>query len=69
MLKEHQLPQFFINFRIDMVIFVNPHEVIARTNAFLAFPSVWNGIELEGNVENEMSIFTNGKGFGFTRDP
>ncbi len=53
MLKAHQLPHFFIDSRIDMTSFVNPHKVIAKRNAFSAFPSVWNGVKLEGKVENE----------------
>jgi hypothetical protein len=51
--KHINSPIFFIDSRIDMVGFVNPHKVIARRNAFSAFPIVWNGVELEGRVKNE----------------
>jgi hypothetical protein len=33
------IPPFLINYRFDMVDFVNPHKVVARKNAFSAFPS------------------------------
>jgi hypothetical protein len=55
-----------------MAIFVNLHKVITRRNAFSSFPSVWNGVQLEGGVENEelKSQFTQvERGFGFTKDP
>jgi hypothetical protein len=31
---------------------VNPHKVVAKWNAFSAFPSAQNGIELEGGAES-----------------
>ncbi len=46
-------PPLFINSRVDMASFVKPHKVIAKRNAFSAFPSVWNGVELEGGIESE----------------
>jgi hypothetical protein len=62
LLKAHQLPHFFIDSRIDMVGFMNPHKVIARRNAFSAFPSVWNGVGGQGRKWRiEMWIFTSGK--------
>jgi len=36
-----------------MASFVNPHKVVVKRNAFSAFPSAQNGIELEGGVESE----------------
>jgi hypothetical protein len=33
-------PPLFINFRVDMAGFVKPHKMIAKRNAFSAFPSV-----------------------------
>jgi hypothetical protein len=72
LLKAHQLPHFFINSRIDMASFVNLHNVIARRNAISTFPSVWNGVELEGGVENEelkCQFSQVERGFGFTKDP
>jgi hypothetical protein len=45
--------QFFTNFKVDMVGFVNFHKVIARRNAFLAFPSAQNGGELKSGVKSE----------------
>ncbi len=65
-------PHFFINSRIDMASFVNGHKVIARRNAISTFPSVWNGVELEGGVENEelkCQFSQVERGFGFTKDP
>jgi len=46
-------PLFFTNSKIDMASLVNPHEVVVKKNAFSAFPSAQNGIELEGGVESE----------------
>ncbi len=46
-------PLFFTNSKIDMASFVNPHKVVVKTNAFSAFPSAQNGIELKGGVESE----------------
>jgi hypothetical protein len=40
------------NSRVDMVDFVNAHKMIAKS-AFLTFSSAWNGVELEGEVENK----------------
>jgi hypothetical protein len=36
-----------------MAGFVKPHKVIAKRNAFLGFPSVWNVVDLEGGIESE----------------
>jgi hypothetical protein len=36
-----------------MAGFVKPHKMIAKRNAFSAFPSVWNGVELEDGIESE----------------
>jgi hypothetical protein len=55
-----------------MASFVNGHKVIARRNAISTFPSVWNGVELEGGVENEelkCQFSQVERGFGFTKDP
>jgi hypothetical protein len=43
---------FFTNSIVDMASFVNIHEVIPR-NAFLAFPSAQNEVELEGGAKSE----------------
>jgi len=32
-------PPFLTNFRVDMVGFMNPHKVVVRRSAFLAFPN------------------------------
>ncbi len=65
-------PSFFINFKIDMVNFMNLYKVVTRRSAF-SNPSKcmkrrWIGRHgKKWRVENR--IFTSGKGFGFTRDP
>ncbi len=38
-----------------MASFVNPHKVVAKRNAFSAFPNAQNGIELEGGAKSEGS--------------
>jgi len=38
---------------VDMVGFVDPHKVVARRSAFLAFPNAQNGGESIGGVESE----------------
>jgi hypothetical protein len=48
-------PLFFTNSIIDMASFVNPHKVVAKRNAFSAFPNAQNGIELEGGAKSEGS--------------
>jgi hypothetical protein len=58
---------FFTNSIVDMASFVNSHKVIAR-NAFSAFPSAQNEVELKGGAESEELIFTSGKGFEFTKN-
>jgi hypothetical protein len=45
-------PPFLTNSKVDMVNFVNARKVVARS-AFLPFYSVWNGVDLEGEVQNE----------------
>jgi hypothetical protein len=40
-------PSFLTNSKVDMIRFVNPYKMLARS-AFLAFLSAWNGGELEG---------------------
>jgi len=40
-------PSFFTNFRVDMVGFVNPHNVIARS-AFSTFPRAQHEGESKG---------------------
>jgi hypothetical protein len=45
--------QFFTNFKVDMVGFVNFHKVIARKNTFSAFPSAQNGGEFKSGAESE----------------
>jgi hypothetical protein len=32
-------PPFLTNFRVDMVGFMDPHKVVVRRSAFLAFPN------------------------------
>jgi hypothetical protein len=44
---------FLTNFRVDMVRFVNPHNLVARRSAFSTFPSAQNEDESKGGVENE----------------
>jgi len=46
-------PPHLINSWIDMVNFVNSHKVVvvARKNAFSAFPSAWNEDELEDETK------------------
>ncbi len=44
---------FFINCRIDMADFVNPHKVVVQRNAFSAFPNTWNEAESKGGAESE----------------
>ncbi len=44
---------FLTNSKVDMVGFVDLHKVVARKNAFSAFPSEWNGVELEGGAKSE----------------
>jgi hypothetical protein len=36
-----------------MVGFMDPHKVVVRRSAFLAFPNAWNEGELKGGVESE----------------
>ncbi len=51
---QQHLPPFLINFRIDMVDFVDSHKVVVKRNAFLAFPSARDGVESEcTKVESE----------------
>ncbi len=45
--------QFFTNFKVDMVGFVNFHKVIARRNAFSALSSAQNGGELKNGARSE----------------
>ncbi len=59
-------PPFWNNSKVDMVGFVYPHKVVARS-VVSTFWSAWNGVELEDGVK--MRIFTSGRSFGFTRDP
>jgi hypothetical protein len=33
-----QAPPFFTNSKVDMVSFVDPHKLVAKRNAFSAFP-------------------------------
>jgi hypothetical protein len=40
-------PPFFINSKVVIVGFVDPHKVVVGRNAFLAFPSAQNEIESE----------------------
>jgi hypothetical protein len=42
LLRANQLPQFFNNFRVDMVDFVNSHKVNIKRNAFWTLTSAWN---------------------------
>jgi hypothetical protein len=35
-----------------MVTFVDLHKLVAKRNAFSAFPIAWNGGESEGRVES-----------------
>jgi hypothetical protein len=50
-IESTQAPPFFINSRIDMASFVDPHKVIV-TSAFLALPSAQIGGESIGGVES-----------------
>jgi hypothetical protein len=43
---------FFTNSIINMASFVNLHKVIIK-NAFSAFPSAQNEVQLEGGAKNE----------------
>jgi len=43
--KNTLIPLFFINSRVDMDDFVDPHKVNARMNAFSAFSSAQNESE------------------------
>ncbi len=43
-----QAPSFLTNSRIDMVGFVIPHKVIAKSSAFSALPNIGNGGESDG---------------------
>jgi hypothetical protein len=43
---------FFINYRIDMAGFVDPHKVVARRSAFLTLQNAQNGVESIGGVES-----------------
>jgi len=45
-------PPYLTNSRIDMVHFVNPHNVVARKNTISTFPSARNRSELEGETES-----------------
>jgi hypothetical protein len=45
-------PPFLTNSRIDMVGFMDPHNVIVRRNAFLDLPSAQNRGELEGGAKS-----------------
>ncbi len=38
LLRAHQLPHFFINFRINIANFMDPRKMVDRENAFSAFP-------------------------------
>ncbi len=52
--KNTTTPPFSTNFRIDMIDFVDPHKVVVRRSAFLAFPNAQDGVELEcTRVESE----------------
>ncbi len=33
-----QAPPFFTNLKVDVVSFVDPHKLVVKKNAFLAFP-------------------------------
>jgi hypothetical protein len=46
-------PQFFTNFKVGMLGFVNLHKVVARRNAFSAFPSAQNEGELKSGAKSE----------------
>jgi hypothetical protein len=43
---------FFINSRVDMASFLDPHKLIAR-NAFSTFLGAWNETESKGGIESE----------------
>jgi len=43
---------FFINFRVDMVGFMNPHKVIVRKNVFAIFSSAQNESESKGRAKS-----------------
>ncbi len=49
---KHTSSPFSTNFTVDMVTFVDPHKLVAKRNAFSAFPIAWNGGESEGGIEN-----------------
>ncbi len=44
-------PPFWTNSRVDMIGFVYPQKVIARTIS--TFWSAWNGVELEDEIKSE----------------
>ncbi len=35
-----------------MAIFVDPHKVVTRRNAFSTLPSAWNEVESKGGIES-----------------
>ncbi len=43
---------FRTNYKVDMVGFVYPHKVVARS-AISTFWNAWNGVELEDGIKNE----------------
>ncbi len=43
--KSTLAPTFFTNSRIDMVCFVDPHNLVARRSRLLAFPNAQNGVQ------------------------
>jgi hypothetical protein len=47
LLKAQQLPHFLINFRINMIGFVDPCKVIARKSAFSALPIQVHKMEMK----------------------
>jgi hypothetical protein len=63
---------FLTIFRLEIFSFLNLHKMVARRSAFLAFPSAQNKGESKGGLNTErfkMPIYTNGRGFKFTRIP
>jgi hypothetical protein len=66
-----QAPSFLTNSRVDLVGFVDPHNVVARRSAFSTLPSAHNGGELEGGAKSRglKCQFSQVEGIWIARNP
>ncbi len=57
-----------INFRVNIVDFMDLHKVVVRRNVFLTFSNAQNESESKGGIESKKSIFTSEMEFEFSND-